>query len=58
MTEKEAMDIINLNRNATNEEEIEAYKKFFEMFGVSLQNDDGTYKSMYDVFNEAHNWKE
>lgn len=34
--------------------DIEDYKKFFSVFGVSLQNEDGTYKSMYDVFKEAN----
>ena len=33
--------------------DIEDIKNLFSMYGVSLQKDDGTYKSPFDVFKEA-----
>lgn len=38
--------------------DIEDYKAFFGVFGVELQNEDGSYKSSYECFREAsENWK-
>lgn len=34
-------------------EEMEDIRAFFSAFGVSLQNDDGTYKNLLDIFQEA-----
>lgn len=51
----EAVKIINgdtVNIPA-DEELLNAYKIFFKSFGVELQNNDGTYKSVYQVFDEA-----
>ena len=47
-------EIINLDRNATPEEELIAYKKFFKFLNVNLKNDKGEYKNLYDIFKEAH----
>lgn len=51
----EAVKIINGDtvNIPTNEEFINAHKVFFKSFGVELQNNDGTYKSVYQVFDEA-----
>ena len=34
------------------EEEFEQFKKVWESYGVKFQNDDGTYRPLYDVFCE------
>ena len=51
----EAVKIINGDtvNIPTDEEFINAYKVFFKSFGVGLQNNDGTYESVYQVFDEA-----
>ena len=51
-----AIRIINydINENASKQEEFEAYKVFFKkLFNTDIQNDNGEYKSMYDIFSEA-----
>lgn len=55
MNINEAVKIINGEtvNIPTNEELINAHKVFFKSFGVELQNNDGTYKSVYQVFDEA-----
>lgn len=35
-----------------NEEQFEQFKKVWESYGVKFQNDDGTYKSLYEVLCE------
>lgn len=35
-----------------NEEQFEQFKKVWESYGVKFQNDDGTYRPLYDVFCE------
>lgn len=51
-----AIRIINYdaNENASESEQLEAFKVFFkELFDTDIQNSDGGYKSIYDVFSEA-----
>lgn len=44
----------NANENASESEQLEAFKVFFkELFDTDIQNSDGGYKSIYDVFSEA-----
>lgn len=53
-----AIRIINYdaNENASESEQLEAYRVFFkELFDTDIQNSDGRYKSIYDVFSEASN---
>lgn len=47
---KDVFDRIN-DGSATTED----YAKFFGLFDVDIMNSDGTYKSVYQVFEEAHN---
>lgn len=47
-TLKEAIYEIN-----TGNDTIESYKTFFSAFNVELQNPDGTFKSVYEIFQEA-----
>ena len=59
MNFKEACDVINLddkysNKFPTDSEILEAYKVFFKVFDVDIQNQDGSYKSIYDIFKEAN----
>ena len=57
MTNERMLDIINYepsSGNVSDEESIEAYKMFFKKFNVDLNNEDGSYKSLYDIFKEAH----
>ena len=51
----EAVKIINGDtvNIPTDEELLNAHKIFFKSFGVELQNNDGTYKSAYQIFGEA-----
>lgn len=51
----EAVKIINGNIEniPTDEEFLNAHKVFFKSFGVELQNNDGIYKSVYQIFDEA-----
>ena len=58
---REAVKIINFDTEdfPTEEESNKAYEVFFKSFGVNLQNKDGTYKSIYNIFSEAnHNLRE
>lgn len=51
-----AIRIINydIDENASESEQVEALKVFFkELFDIDIQNDDGGYKSIYDIFLEA-----
>lgn len=49
-----AIKIINSPLEASSpEEEIKAYKTFFKEFNVDIQNENGEYKSLYDIFKEA-----
>ena len=51
-----AIRIINYdaNESASESEQLEAFKVFFkELFDTDIQNSDGGYKSIYDVFSEA-----
>lgn len=58
-----AIRIINydIDENASESEQLEAFKVFFkELFDTDIQNSDGGYRSIYDVFSEAskkHNQK-
>lgn len=51
----EAVKIINGDtvNIPTDEDLLNAHKMFSKSFGVELQNNDGTYKSVYQVFDEA-----
>lgn len=52
----EAIKIIDydIDRYVTKEEEVEALIVFWrDLFGVNLQNPDGSYKSVYTVLEEA-----
>jgi hypothetical protein len=40
---------------SSDDERLEAYKKFFGLFGVSLDDECGTFKSAQNIFEEAHN---
>lgn len=58
MNQKRMLQIINFESDTgavTKEEELEAYTMYFKLFGVAVKNSDGTYKSLYDIFEEAHN---
>ena len=46
--------LICVSKTRTNEEILEAYKVFFKVFDVDIQNKDGSYKSIYDIFKEAN----
>lgn len=49
-----AIKIINSPFEASSpEEEFCAYRTFFKQFNVDIQNKDGEYKSLYDIFKEA-----
>ena len=51
-----AIRIINydVNENVSESEQLEAFKVFFkELFDTDIQNNDGEYRSIYDVFSEA-----
>ena len=51
-----AIRIINhdIDENASESEQLEAFKVFFkELFDTDIQNSDGGYRSIYDVFSEA-----
>ena len=48
-----AIRIINydIDENASESEQLEAFKVFFkELFDTDIQNSDGVYRSIYDVF--------
>jgi hypothetical protein len=53
----EAIKIINYevyDRCVTKEEEVEAQRVFWrDLFKVDIQNSDGSYKSVYSIFEEA-----
>ena len=58
MTQERMFQIIDFEAEAgvvTKEEMIEAYTMFFKLFDVDIHNSDGTYKSLYTIFEEAHN---
>jgi hypothetical protein len=51
-----AIRIINydIDENASESEQLEAFKVFFkELFDTDIQNSDGGYKSVHDIFLEA-----
>nr|DAR44198.1 MAG TPA: Small acid-soluble spore protein H family [Caudoviricetes sp.] len=50
-----AIEIINLPPELSSPEEgMEAYKTFFkDLFDVDIKNEDGKYKSVYDILKEA-----
>lgn len=44
----------DIDENVSESEQVEALKVFFkELFDTDIQNSDGGYKSIYDVFSEA-----
>lgn len=51
-----AIRIINYDdENVSESEQLEAFKVFFkELYDTDIQNSDGGYKSIYDVFSEAN----
>jgi hypothetical protein len=52
----EAIKIINhdvYDRCITEEEILEAHMVFWKALGVNIKNPDGSYKSMYTIFEEA-----
>lgn len=58
MNQERMFQIINFEPESdetTKEKMLEAYTMFFKMFGVDIKNSDGTYKSVYNIFEEAHN---
>lgn len=58
MNQQRMLQIIDCDPEAgevTKEEMIEAYTMFFKLFDVDIKNPDGTYKSIKDMFEEAHN---
>ena len=51
-----AIKIINYDadENASESEQLEAFKVFFkELFDTDIQNSNGEYRSIYDIFSEA-----
>lgn len=49
-----AIRIINADENVSESEQLEAFNVFFkELFDTDIQNNDGGYRSIYDVFSEA-----
>ena len=54
MTKERMLDILNCNSIATEEEVLEAQIMYFEQFGVTVKNPDGTYKCLYDILKEAN----
>lgn len=51
-----AIKIINydIDENASESEQLGAFKVFFkELFDTDIQNSDGEYRSIHDVFSEA-----
>lgn len=51
-----AIRIINydIDENVSESEQLEAFKVFFKvLFDTDIQNSDGEYRSIYDVFSEA-----
>ncbi len=55
MTYERMLAIINHNVITTDEEIIEAWTMYFKLYGVMVYNPDGTYKSLHNVLEEAHN---
>lgn len=52
----EAIDIINYNENSTKEQMLEAHEVFFKTyFNTNIKNENGTYKSMIQIFEESYN---
>lgn len=52
----EAIDIINYNKGTTKEQMLEAHEVFFKTyFNTSIKNENGTYKSMIQIFEESYN---
>ena len=44
----------DIDENVSESEQVEALKVFFkELFDTDIQNSDGGYRSIYDVFSEA-----
>lgn len=56
MTLDEAIKVINMNTKniPTDQESMEAFKVYFKSFGVDLQDENGKYKNVYDILEEAH----
>lgn len=53
-----AIGIINSPfETSSPEKEFCAYKTFFKRFNVDIQNENGEYKSLYDIFKEASRWR-
>lgn len=54
----EALEYINLGKIGTDKQYLEALVIMFkDMYGVNVNNEDGSYKSTYDIFSEASkNW--
>ena len=51
---QEAMEFVNKEKIGTQEQQLTAFTTMFkEMYGVNVKNDDGTYKSLYTVLEEA-----
>ena len=53
MNVEEAHNILN-SPFASTEEYAQALEIFFNKFDINIQNPDGTYKSLYDIFKEAN----
>lgn len=56
MDANRAIKIINLEPTefcASKEETIEAYKVFFKTLGVDIQDENGNYKSVYEILKES-----
>lgn len=50
----EAIKIFNYEKCGTKEEQLEAATLVFKhLFKVDVQNDDGSYKNMYNIIEEA-----
>lgn len=58
MTHERMLEIINCepdSKLANKEEVLEAYTMYFGLFGVTVKNPDNTYKSLYQILEEANN---
>ena len=45
-------EVINKKDYPLNKKQLEHFKQVWESYGVKFQNDDGTYKSAYEVLSE------
>jgi len=58
MTDKEMMDIINIEKCYTEKESLIAWTMFIKkMSEVDVQNEDGTYKTLEEIATEYQNNK-